>query len=64
MEAIRLKTEHLFTPIGIDIAEPQLFWNCEGGKRQSAYQIVASDDAGNRLWDSGKVESALMRAKW
>ncbi len=64
MEAIRLKTEHLFAPVGIDFTEPRLFWNCEGGKRQTAYQITASDTAGNRLWDSGKVESSSMCAKW
>ena len=31
MIAIRLKTEHLFDPLGIDIRQPRLFWNCEGG---------------------------------
>ena len=64
MKAIRLKTEHLQNPIGVDFTAPRLFWNCEGGKRQTAYQIVAADDAGNLLWDSGKIESASMRAQW
>lgn len=32
MNAIRLKTEYLKHPIGMDIVKPQLFWNCaEGG---------------------------------
>ena len=64
MQAIRLKTEHLFNPIGVDFAAPRLFWNCANGKKQTAYQIIASDDKGNLLWDSGKVASASMRAAW
>ncbi len=64
MQAIRLKTEHLFNPTGVDFTAPRLFWNCEGGKRQAAYQIVAMDDADRPLWDSGRVESASMRAAW
>lgn len=31
MRAIRLKTEHLTAPMGVDFTAPQLFWNCEGG---------------------------------
>lgn len=64
MNAIRLKTEYLFDPMGIDIDCPQLFWNCVGGVTQTAYQIVATDDNGVTLWDSGGVESASMRAQW
>ena len=64
MKAIRLKAEHLFNPVGVDFFAPRLFWNCEGGKKQTAYQIIAADDAGNLLWDSGKVESASMRVRW
>lgn len=64
MKAIRLKTEYLTEPLGIDIERPRLFWNCEGGIRQSAYHLVATDDGGNTLWDSGRVESGAMRAPW
>ena len=64
MKAIRLKTEHLFDPVGVDFSAPRLFWNCEGGKKQTAYQIVAADDSGSILWDSGRVESAVMCVKW
>ena len=64
MNATRLKTEFMFDPIGIDIDKPQLFWNCEGGQVQTAYEILAADDAGHTLWDSGRVESAAMRAAW
>lgn len=64
MQAVRLKTEHLFEPIGVDFTAPRLFWNCEGGARQTAWQIVASDDTGAPLWDSGRVESSSMHARW
>lgn len=59
MKAIRLRTEYLSNPIGIDIAHPRLFWNCEGGVTQTAYQIIAECD-GKTVWDSGKVESGRM----
>lgn len=59
MRAIRLKTEYLKDPLGIDITPPRLFWNCEGGVKQAAYQIVAETD-GSVAWDSGKVESDRM----
>lgn len=64
MKAIRLKTEYLSDPIGIDIDRPRLFWNCQGGIKQTAYQIIASNDAGVLLWDSGEVESGSMRTRW
>ena len=64
MQAIRLKTEHLIDPIGVGFTAPCLFWNCEGGKKQTAYQIIAADDSGSVLWDSGRVESAAMRVRW
>ena len=58
MKAIRLKTEHLFDPLGIDIRQPRLFWNCEGGVKQTAYQILTEK------WDSGKVNSSTMHAEY
>ena len=64
MKAIRLRTEYLTAPIGIDIEKPRLFWNCDGGIRQTAYEIVATDDQGNVLWSSGKVRSGSMRCPW
>lgn len=60
MKAIRLKTEYLSNPLGIDITQPRFFWNCEGGSRQTAYHILARDEAGDVLWESGKVHSSRM----
>lgn len=58
MNAIRLKTEHLFDPLGIDIQKPRLMWNAEGGAKQKAYEIVTEK------WQSGKVESDKMHAQY
>ena len=64
MKAIRLRTEYLADPLGIDIAKPRLFWNCQGGVRQTAWQITAQDEAGGMLWDTGKAPGGAMRAIW
>ena len=61
MKAINLKTAHLKNPLGIDIRKPLLTWTCEGGQRQTAYQIRAFAK-GKEIWNSGKVESAAMQA--
>ncbi len=58
MKAIRLRTEYLDDPVGIDLQKPRLMWNCEGGKKQTAYQIMTGN------WDSGRVESGSMRAEY
>lgn len=63
MNAIRLRTEYLKSPLGIDVQNPRLMWNCEGGSRQTAYRIVCSGNAG-QVWDSGKVRSGSMRAEY
>ena len=56
MKAINLKCEYLKNPRGIDRKNPRIFWNCEGGVKQTAYRIVTEK------WDSGKVETDAMRA--
>lgn len=61
MKAVNLKTEHMVNPIGIDTANPYLSWTCQGGKRQSAYEIEAV--SGNiAVWKSGKVYTGQMHA--
>lgn len=65
MKAVNLKCEYLRNPLGIDIVEPQLFWNCEGGVKQTAYCIIATDEENNVLWNTGKVISSQMtHIKW
>lgn len=63
MKAVRLKTEYLQDPLGIDIPHPRLFWTCEDGITQSAFQILAATD-GRTVWDSGKVTSGSMHADY
>ena len=60
MKAINLKTAHLINPLGIDIRKPLLTWNCEGGVKQTAYQITARID-GIEVWNSGRVPSSAMQ---
>lgn len=63
MKAVRLKTEYLQDPLGIDIPHPRLLWTCEDGITQSAFQILAATD-GRTVWDSGKVPSGSMHADY
>ena len=58
MKAVNLRTEYLINPVGVDIANPRVFWTCEGGVKQTAYRIVSEK------WDTGKVESDSMRAQY
>lgn len=62
MKAVKLKTEYLKDPIGIDIPRPRLQWNCLGGVSQTAWQVLCRDDAGRTLWDSGRTEGGGMCA--
>lgn len=61
MNAINLRTEHMKNPIGIDMKNPYLSWNCQGGTRQSAYEIEAETE-GSVFWNSGKVHTNRMHA--
>ena len=54
MKAINIKTEYLKNPTGIDILNPRIFWNCDGGIRQTAYRIISE------RWDSGKPTAKLI----
>ena len=54
MKAINIKTEYLKNPLCIDIDNPRIMWNCEGGITQTAYRIATDE------WDSGKVKSSSM----
>ena len=59
MKAIRLQTEYMTEPLGLGIVMPRFSWNCEGGIRQTAYQIIARRK-NEIVWDSGKVASSSM----
>ncbi|MCK2022670.1 glycoside hydrolase family 78 protein [Microbacterium sp. kSW2-24] len=59
MKATRLRTEHLYQPLGLGTRSPRFFWNCDDGLVQTAYRIVARRE-GETIWDSGKVLSPSM----
>ncbi len=64
-----LRCEYARDPLGVDVANPRLFWKLEShvrSQRQSAYQILIASslkklaqDNGD-LWDSGTVEPDRM----
>ena len=58
MKAARIRTEYLKDPLGIDIRRPRIFWNCEGGVKQTAYEIVTAEGS------LGKAETDRMEARW
>lgn len=59
MKAVNLKTEYMKNPIGIDVEKPYLSWNCQDGKKQTAYELEAVTD-GQVIWNSGKICSGRM----
>lgn len=63
MRAIQLKTEHMVNPLGLQTANPNLSWVCADGICQTAYQIIAKAN-GKIVWDSGKVASSQMSARY
>jgi alpha-L-rhamnosidase len=66
LKAIKLKTEYLKNPVGIDINKPEFGWNLEGfSKKQTAYEIRAAHseeelEKGAYVWESGKINSTSM----
>ncbi len=61
-----LRCDYAANPLGVDSANPRLFWKLESnarGQRQTAYQILVASSKQNLaqdkgdLWDSGKVDS-------
>jgi hypothetical protein len=63
VRAIRLKTKDLFSPLRLGTKTPHFSWNCEGGRVQTAYQIICiRAEAAPRevLWDSGVIRSSSM----
>ncbi len=56
MQITRLRCEYLENPLGLEVAQPRLFWQMRSQRadaRQVAYRITADNG-----FDSGRVESA------
>ena len=64
MQAIRLRTEYLENPLGLDIRKPRLMWNCEDGIKQTAFEVMLRDENKNLLWESGKIKADTMYWDW
>jgi alpha-L-rhamnosidase len=58
LKAIHLRTEYLKEPLGLGCAQPRLYWHCEGGITQTAYEIKGSVD--EAAFTSGKVIGSSM----
>ena len=59
MKAIHLQTDYMTEPLGLGNPRPRFYWNCEGGVKQTAYQIICRRND-ETIWDSGKIESSSM----
>jgi hypothetical protein len=66
MTVTDLRCDYAVNPLGVDSANPGLFWKLESdarGQRQTAYQIIVASSEKNLahddgdLWDSGKAVS-------
>lgn len=60
MKLQKLEVEYRTCPLGIDTPTPRFGWQLlshpqERGICQTAYQLIVQDEAGKRVWDSGKV---------
>ncbi len=60
MKAIDLQTNYRTNPLGIDDPAPLFRWKCDGGTKQQAYRVLAREERGQVVFDSGKVESDRM----
>ncbi|HUJ29386.1 MAG TPA: family 78 glycoside hydrolase catalytic domain, partial [Myxococcales bacterium] len=56
LRAVRLRTDALAEPLGIDDPRPEFSWQLGGGDAQSSYQVRVESD-GRLVWDSGPVPS-------
>lgn len=59
-----LKVEYAETPLGIDVENPRFSWQMispeqERGCRQTAYQLIVTDELGKEVWNTGKTSGDL-----
>ncbi len=55
-----LVVEYTETPLGIDTEKPRFSWQMvspERGQKQTAYQIIVTNEKQEVVWDTGKVSS-------
>lgn len=61
MRAVNIRINHRKNPVGIDISNPFISWNCAEGISQTAYEIVAKAD-NEVVWNSSTVKTNRMNA--
>lgn len=62
MRAVNIKIEQLNNPIGIDVKQPLVSWQCQEGEKQSAYEVEAI--CGEELiFSTGKISSDAMSVR-
>jgi len=60
LNLMKLRTEYTEKPLGIDVELPRFSWQMKSetpGSCQTAYRIIVSDEARQKVWDSGKILS-------
>ena len=59
MKAINIKINHLNAPLGLQVSQPLVSWNCDEGEKQTAYEyaIHVNDE---KKYQSGKILSSRM----
>jgi len=62
IQIVALKVEYTETPIGIDVQSPRFSWQMlapgnQRGCKQTAYQVVVTNEAGDTVWNSRKIKS-------
>ena len=62
-----LQTNYQTTPLGTDLTTPQFSWQMKAldnkrGYKQKKYQIVVTDEKGNTVWNTRKVNSDIAHA--
>ena len=63
-KAVHLRTDYRIDPLGLDNTTPRLSWSCEGGVKQHAFRVIASEESGSTVFDSGTVESDRMNCRY
>ena len=61
---LHLLTEYQTNPIGLDVEKPRFSWQMANlpnqfGQKQTAYQIIVTDEQNQIVWDSQKKESDI-----
>jgi alpha-L-rhamnosidase len=62
IQVVNLKVEYTDKPLGIDVTHPRFSWqmvssNNQRGCKQTAYQLVVTNERGDTVWNTEKIKS-------